>query len=661
MMINSIRLVVIILLLLSHFKASGQATALYTVQVEAEVDVIAAEITLHWKSLPEANEYRLFKKAKESAGWQTIAMTSDTFYVDNNVIRDSIYEYRVEKIGGSISNVNGYIAAGINVPAIHQRGTLILIVDSIYTQSATAVLNTYMNDLSGDGWAIIRYDVSRDAEVADIKKLIVDTYEANSDVKAVQLIGHIAVPYSGNIAPDGHTPDHLGAWPADVYYGDIDGRWTDVSVNNPNAHRDLNKNIPGDGKWDQNVIPSTLELQIGRLDFSDLPLVPRTEIELLENYINKAHSFKQGQLSISKKAVVDDNFGAFSGEAFAATAYRNFGQMVGRDNIISADFRTTLADSTYLWAFGCGGGSYTNCTGVGSSSQFATGKIKGIFTSLFGSYFGDWNSQNNLLRTTLSGEEPALVSFWSGRPNWFLHHMAMGENIGYSTKLSQNNNGTYAPTNYLPRGIHQALMGDLSLRTDYFYPANNLVLTSSSDEGAHLEWEASLDSEVIGYYVYKATERFGTYERVSALINSNTYIDSFGQDGYYYYMVRTCKLETTPSGTYYNLSIGIVDGAEISYFKTTSVVEIANSISLTCFPNPVGEYLNIFVSAKQRLENLEVNITDIYGRLVKTYRLDSPQQEFTITESMGTLSSGTYMVQVFSGNQVLGSKKIIKL
>mgnify|MGYP000013517969 CR=1 FL=1 len=30
------------------------------------------------------------------------------------------------------------------------------------------------------------------------------------------------MPYSGNIYPDGHT-DHRGAWPADTYYGDIDG------------------------------------------------------------------------------------------------------------------------------------------------------------------------------------------------------------------------------------------------------------------------------------------------------------------------------------------------------------------------------------------------------------------------------------------------------
>ena len=45
------------------------------------------------------------------------------------------------------------------------------------------------------------------------------------------LFGHVPVPYSGDIVPDGHAPDHQGAWPCDGFYGDMDGLWTDCSVN----------------------------------------------------------------------------------------------------------------------------------------------------------------------------------------------------------------------------------------------------------------------------------------------------------------------------------------------------------------------------------------------------------------------------------------------
>ena len=43
--------------------------------------------------------------------------------------------------------------------------------------------------------------------------------------------GHVPVPYSGDIVPDGHMPDHVGAWPCDGFYGDMDGTWTDNAVN----------------------------------------------------------------------------------------------------------------------------------------------------------------------------------------------------------------------------------------------------------------------------------------------------------------------------------------------------------------------------------------------------------------------------------------------
>ena len=91
--------------------------------------------------------------------------------------------------------------------------------------------------------------------------------------EAVFLFGHIPVPYSGNIGPDGHS-NHIGAWPADVFYADVDGSWTDVSVNNVSASQERNHNVPGDGKFDQSVIASDLELMIGRVDFHNMPTFP---------------------------------------------------------------------------------------------------------------------------------------------------------------------------------------------------------------------------------------------------------------------------------------------------------------------------------------------------------------------------------------------------
>ena len=57
----------------------------------------------------------------------------------------------------------------------------------------------------------------------------------------------------------------------------------------------------------------------------------------------------------------------------------------------------------------------------------------------FGSYFGDWDSPNNFLRAPLATPTYTLTSAWAGRPYWMFHHMALGETIGFSTRLTQNN------------------------------------------------------------------------------------------------------------------------------------------------------------------------------------------------------------------------------
>ena len=81
------------------------------------------------------------------------------------------------------------------------------------------------------------------------------------------------MPYSGCEAYDGH-PDHFGAWPADMYYGDMNEKiWTDIGANCTGATRSENRNVPGDGKFDVTVLPSdeTISLQVGRVDFYNLP------------------------------------------------------------------------------------------------------------------------------------------------------------------------------------------------------------------------------------------------------------------------------------------------------------------------------------------------------------------------------------------------------
>jgi hypothetical protein len=82
--------------------------------------------------------------------------------------------------------------------------------------------------------------------------------------------------------------------------------------------------------------------------------------------------------------------------------------------------------------------------------------------------------------------------------------MGLGENIGYGLLITQNNfNGLYyaSPTNITGKWIHNALMGDPTLRQDVVSPASNVVATKSGNN-CLISWSASSETNVIGYNIY---------------------------------------------------------------------------------------------------------------------------------------------------------------
>lgn len=557
--------------LLLFFPFYAQTVADYTVQVTATVQSSPAEITLSWPPHTDATSFVVTRKLLDGTSWGTPIATlgaSDSTYTDTNVLAGETWEYRIRKVAGSYDGW-GYILAGIEAEAIHHRGTLILVVDSTYLTDLGPKIERLEMDLVGDGWSVIRHDVDRNDSVPLIKDMIRADYNAApSEVNSVFLFGHVPVPYSGNFGnnapwfapPDAHT-NHGGAWPADAYYGEMNGVWTDFNVTNTTAPRSENHNIPGDGKFDQSIIASNIELMVGRVDMEDMPQFPAGEKDLLERYLDKDHAYRHKGFSVPEKAVIDDNFGVFSGEIFAANGWRNFAPLIGPDNVSSGDYRTELNASGHQWSLGCGGGSYTSCNGIGNTSQIESDSLQGVFTLLFGSYFGDWDSQNNFLRAPLANKGTVLAAAWAGRPHWHFHPMGMGQPIGYSARLSQNNQNLYF-SSFFYRLPHIALMGDPSLRLHVLAPAANLVVTPIANGAENeLNWTASTDPN-LGYHVYRSSALEGPYLPITSQPETGLrHTDPCPEDGENFYMVRAVELRTSPSGSYHNLSQGVFDSA----------------------------------------------------------------------------------------------------
>ena len=255
------------------------------VELNAVAQPSPPTITLQWNTTGyTVLAQKLYRRLKDGPTWIQIATPANvaTSYADAAVALGVSYEYRVSRtLNGGPGTAEGYVSAGIRVPLQAERGRVILLVDNTMAAPLASELTRLESDLTGDGWIVVRQNVARTASPPSIRTTIQSIHAADpANTAAVILFGHIPVPYSGDFAIDGH-PDHFGAWPTDVYYGDVDGTWTDTAVNDTSASSPRNDNLPGDGKFDQTVIPSDIELQVGRIDLADLPAFPVSETELL--------------------------------------------------------------------------------------------------------------------------------------------------------------------------------------------------------------------------------------------------------------------------------------------------------------------------------------------------------------------------------------------
>jgi len=320
----------------------GSARALegswsYAVQVSASVtESPGPRITLNWPTdttsnyaSPIPNSFTIYRKGVADNGWGLLTTTplpgSTTSFTDSTVAVGTVYDYKVVKAYNGY-NGYGYVRAAIKAPLVDNRGKVLLIVGLSPDQRASLAgeLARLVQDLTGDGWTVVRRDVLPTDSVASVKKLITADYAADvANVRSVFLFGHVPVPYSGLLNPDGHD-DHIGAWPADAYYGDMDGGWTDSTVNyrqtinTDSVDAERIGNRPGDGKFDQSVLPSSIELEVGRVDLANMPgnlpwdppgtPVFPSETELLRRYLGKDHNFRHRLLNVQRRAIIYDRF-----------------------------------------------------------------------------------------------------------------------------------------------------------------------------------------------------------------------------------------------------------------------------------------------------------------------------------------------------------------
>ena len=537
---------------------------------------------------------------------------------------------------GSVDPENtkyGFILTGIKVPEIEDKGGLLLLIDEEYAASLATEIEALKLDYWLDGYEVYTQLVNRNDAVTAVKAEIISVYETVENLTTLMLLGNIPVPYSGNIYPDGHIENHEGAWPADCYYGDMDGVWTDATVNVTTAQFTRNHNVPGDGKFDQSILPSPMELQVGRVDLTDLPAFAADDTALMQQYLAKNHAFKTGETFVKRQALIDDNLNQILG-APAASAWRNFSTFFTADSVIAGDYLTDMSNDSYLFSYGCGGGSHVSAAGVGTTTDLANSNLQTVFTMMLGSQFGDWDNTDNFLRAPLA-QGLTLTNAWVGNPPYALHHLAAGYPIGYSLLRTQNS--TIDDYNPGPQLVHVSLLGDPTLRLFPVKPPLNLS-ADSMGQTIQLSWDAPAESNIVGYHIYRAASVYLPLEKLNDMpVSATNFTDFFPLEGSNIYVVKTVKLETSASGSYYNLSLGAMDEA---FFEIIDQVDEISTMEWQITPNPGSDYLEI-IKNDWTNNQLNISILNVNGSTIL-------QQKITNGERIETshLPVGIYYIRM---------------
>lgn len=723
------RLLLILLLVffgvVSHTLAQNLQSKDFAMQIRVEtVKDSKNRIALSWAADSNSTKISIMRKLKSEPNFwlkdSVILPGNATMYIDSSIEENVVYEYAVcrnAKDGNFNRIAIGYVATGVNIQPIPSRGKVLILVDDTFATQLAPKLDRYENLLTLDGWYPVRKSVPRaenfdSSKVMQTKRIIEKEYKQlkGGVLEAIVLVGRVAVPYSGAFKsgsnfspPDGH-PDHGGAWPADVYYGDVvdpsgslsTSYWFDDQVNMTRFNADSNavkarirnENKPFDGKFDNTLLPTDVDVAVGRIDFYNLPVfTDKTELQLLERYFDKNYAYRTGQIAVNYKAVVDDNFGAFVNnqgsfqfaESFAGTGWRNFASILGPDSVRSGKLIADTENSQHLFSYGTGGGWFTSASGVGTSTDFATKKPQSIFMFLFGSYFGDWDHQDALMRAALASDPQVLTVAWAGRPHWFIHHMSVGETMGYATKIAQNNPAGNNPSigsimPYYGMGItqinpansqivaqgaqhfggsliHIALMGDPTLRIYEVEPPTDVTAVEIQG-GVSLQWAPTKEA-IDGYTLYYSNDPKGNFKQIPTVISKNntSYVHSLPDTGTRYYMVKAIKRTRLNGQAYFNESLGSMS-SPIVYTTVNSIAE-KNELQMSVVPNPIENTSLVSIESTSK-EPAILSITDMSGRTIATKTIENISGKFSFNfETLmpkETVVSGSYLLQCTIGN-----------
>jgi uncharacterized protein (TIGR02597 family) len=556
-------------------------------QVSAVASNTPAGINLIWSSA--TNTVLEIKRREMGAkDWEPLGAALGTNYFDDSALPALRYEYnlntRLATTNGDIDPIGQSIAATRGGSAIEDRGKVVLLVDQTLTNVIEAELNGFITNLVGDGWQILRADVPRHIDdyssstsfqtnYYNITNIIVpfirDNYaQFSTNIKQILIIGHATIPYSGTIPDDGHH-EHRGAWPTDLYYGDVDGIWTDTITLASSAYN-WNHNYPNDGKFDQNLVPKNseglaeLEIPVSRIDFHNLPaFAPRSEADLLIHYFKKNAAFRFAKSKFAPEVFELET--PVVANLYTLIPAKAANEMAAKIAPLKSPshgdpFDPLIITGSAVIGAASGPGKFDRINDARPNEHTSAHIAAGLTSTNVAFYYvrtsfaPDWNSPDNFLRSILATTNGGLASAsMLANRVWRADGLGVGMSLG--SEVPEVIRTWVTPSPLSARGME--LLGDATLRYPVLAPPEPVSWVITNDR-VHLIW-----SHPVGltpaYHVYRSSDGIsGEFSRLNAAPVAGTrFTDVSVPEGSFLYMVRALEMTTTGGGTFTNISQGV--------------------------------------------------------------------------------------------------------
>lgn len=643
-----------------NFFSSGRRVCLTSAQADLMNHTIKVMIL---DSVNNNNEpVYIYRRQPGSVDWNLVAdaLPAGTgHWIDDNVAYGDIWEYQVKRMNTWNFQSQSYDATGYTLGVLggdnaDYKGRIILLVSSdIPTQLSTKYFRL-KKELTADGWYVLELIVNRATgwdsgdEVVIIRNQIMEIYNnvpENDKPAALFILGHVPLPRSGSTevtAPDMHD-QNKGARGCDAYYADMDGIFTDTATYNPGGlSTPLAINLPGDYKWDQDFFPSDIEMAFGRVDFAGLTEVTTSEMEMIENYLDRLSFYKNvlPGYEMSRKS------GFYYGyDNSNDGSYRTLPGISGPENVI----QNFAGVNHNQWVRENGPFSiYMQNQSVPSISDWQTFGMDATVFSSDQSYwgFGDVPQPGGVysrIRTLLGLNTRCLVTLWTTTGINIFHQACTGQALGIAMKQIMNHNQANqyiekAPQQYDTQDwwnrTHFAFFGDPTLNLYQVSPVSELKIRESQGV-ALLEWDASPDDDVTGYHVYESSTELGIFQRITdQLVEETEFILPAYTQGDWY-MIKAVKPVVTGCGSFLHTSMGASIQGDFALETNEKTVEN----SLTCFPNPCSDFLELY--SDHDIEKIEV--MSVSGQLLMSYRVEKVKKALL---NLSALAGGYYFMRV---------------